>query len=99
VRVWLAVGHTDMRRIYDAAGRECHAAREVAYRGARQFYLTHQHRHGRGHVMVPRSRFLPDEVLGLFTRRTTAPNCAADAMPLRPAAPVDIGARLRGMWS
>jgi DNA helicase-2/ATP-dependent DNA helicase PcrA len=40
-----------------------------------RFYLTHQHRHG--HVMGPRSRFLPDEVLGLFTRRTAAPNCAA----------------------
>ena len=58
----------------------------------RRFYLTHQHRHGRGHVMAPRSRFLPDEVLGLFTRRTATPNCAADAMPSRPTAPVDIGA-------
>src|SRR5438132_4805145 len=63
-----------------------------------RFYLTHQHRYGRGHLMAPCSRFLPDEVLGLFTRRTAAPNCAADAMPLRPAAPVDIGARLRDMW-
>jgi ATP-dependent DNA helicase UvrD/PcrA len=62
------------------------------------FYHTHQHRHGRGHVMAPRSRFLPDEVLGLFTRRTAAPHCAADAMASRPAAPVDIGARLRDMW-
>ena len=49
--------------------------------------------------MAPRSRFLPDGVLGLFTRRTATPNCAADAMLLRPAAPVDIGARLRDMWS
>jgi hypothetical protein len=49
--------------------------------------------------MAPRSRFLPDEVLGLFTRRTAAPHCAADAMPLRPTAPVDIAARLRDMWS
>jgi DNA helicase-2/ATP-dependent DNA helicase PcrA len=65
----------------------------------RRFYLTHQHLHGRGHVMAPRSRFLPDEVLGLFSRRTAAPSCAADAMPSRPAAPVDIGARLRDMWS
>jgi DNA helicase-2/ATP-dependent DNA helicase PcrA len=64
-----------------------------------RFYLTHQHRHGGGHVMAPRSRFLPEEVLGLFTRRTAAPNCAADAMPSPPAAPVDIGARLRDMWS
>jgi len=64
-----------------------------------RFYFTHQHRHGRGHVMAPRSRFLPDEVLGLFTRRAAAPNWAADAMPSRPAAPVDIGARLRDMRS
>src|SRR6266699_2206667 len=54
-----------------------------------------EHRHGRGHVMAPRSRFLTDEVLGLFTRRTSAPDCAAKAMPLPPALPVDIGARLR----
>ena len=64
-----------------------------------RFYLAHQHRHGRSHVMAPRSRFLPDEFLGLFTRLTAAPHCAADAMPLRPTAPVDIGARLRDMWS
>jgi hypothetical protein len=48
---------------------------------------------------APRSRFLLDEVLGLFTRPTAALNCAVDAMPLRPAAPVDITARLRDMWS
>ena len=64
-----------------------------------RFYLTQQHRHGRGHVMAPRSRFLPDEVLGLYTRRTATPDCATDAMPSRPAVPVDIPARLRDMWS
>jgi DNA helicase-2/ATP-dependent DNA helicase PcrA len=64
-----------------------------------RFYFTHQHRHLRGHVMAPRSRFLPDELLGLFTRRTAAPNCAADAMPLRTTSPVDISARLRDMWN
>src|SRR5207245_9396596 len=58
-----------------------------------RFYHTHQHRHGRGHVMAPRSRFLPDGVVGLFTRRTAAPHYAGDAMPLRPAVPVDIGPR------
>ena len=64
-----------------------------------RFYLTRQHRHGRGHVMAPRSRFLPDEVLGLFTRCTATPHCDDYAMPSRQAAPVDIGARLRDMWS
>jgi hypothetical protein len=48
--------------------------------------------------MAPRSRFLPDGV-PVFTRRTAEPNCAADAMPLRPAAPVDIGVRQHDMWS
>jgi DNA helicase-2/ATP-dependent DNA helicase PcrA len=64
-----------------------------------RFYLAHQHRHGRAHVMAPRSRFLPDEVLGLFTRRATASDCTADEMLAGPAAPVDIGARPRDMWS
>jgi hypothetical protein len=57
-----------------------------------------QHRHGRGHVLAPRSRFLPDEILGLFSR-VAAPHCAADAMLSRPEALVGIGARLRDMWS
>jgi DNA helicase-2/ATP-dependent DNA helicase PcrA len=64
-----------------------------------RFYLMHQHRHGRAHVMAPRSRFLPEEIHGLFTRRTQAPLGAIDAPPSRPAAPVDIGARLRDMWA
>jgi DNA helicase-2/ATP-dependent DNA helicase PcrA len=65
----------------------------------RRFYFTHQHRHGRGHVMAPRSRLLPDGILGFFARRIATPRCAADAVPPRLAAPVDIGARLRDMWS
>ena len=44
-----------------------------------RFYLTHQPRQGRGHVMAPRSRFLPDEVLGAFTRRPPRPT----ARPMR----------------
>jgi DNA helicase-2/ATP-dependent DNA helicase PcrA len=64
----------------------------------RRFYRTQQHRHCRGHVLAPRSRSLPDEILGLFTRIAT-PHCAADAMKSRPEALVDIGARLRDMWS
>src|SRR6516165_7163727 len=63
-----------------------------------RFYLTHQHRYGRGHVMAPRSRFLPDEVLELFSRRTAAPQCAGEVRPPRSATAVDIGARLRDLW-
>jgi DNA helicase-2/ATP-dependent DNA helicase PcrA len=64
-----------------------------------RFYLVHQHRHGRAHVMAPRSGFLPEELLGLFTRRTQAPHGAVDTMPSRSAASVDIRVRLRDMWS
>src|SRR5215471_5667928 len=32
----------------------------------RRFYRTQQHRHGGGHILTPRSRFLPDKILGLF---------------------------------
>jgi hypothetical protein len=49
--------------------------------------------------MAPRSRFLPEELLGLFTRRTQAPHGAVDTMPSRPAASVDIHVHLRDMWS
>jgi hypothetical protein len=34
----------------------------------RRFYRVQQRRHGRGHVLAPRSRFLPDEILRLFIR-------------------------------
>jgi DNA helicase-2/ATP-dependent DNA helicase PcrA len=35
----------------------------------RRFYRTQQHRHGAwSHVLAPRSRFLPEEILALFAR-------------------------------
>jgi len=49
--------------------------------------------------MAPRSRFLPDEILELFSRRTAAPQCAGEVRPPRSATAVDIGARLRDLWS
>ncbi len=64
-----------------------------------RFYRTHQHRHGRGYVLAPRSRFLPDEILGLFTRIfQAAPTSVGDAPCPGGAARIDIGARLREMW-
>jgi hypothetical protein len=44
-------------------------------------------------------RFLPDDILPLFTRRAAAtPEAVADALAPQPMVGVDIGARLRGMW-
>ncbi|HXP05504.1 MAG TPA: ATP-dependent helicase [Stellaceae bacterium] len=65
-----------------------------------RFFRTHQPRFGSGHTIAPRSRFLTDEILTLFARRAaTAPEAAADSLALQPVVSVDIGARLRGMWS
>ena len=65
-----------------------------------RFFRAHQHRFGSGHTIAPRSRFLPDDILPLFTRRATVtPEAVADTPVPQPIARVDIGARLRGMWA
>jgi DNA helicase II / ATP-dependent DNA helicase PcrA len=65
-----------------------------------RFFRTHQHRSGNGHTIAPRSRFLPDDILTLFTRRTAGmPEAAADMPAPQPVVKVDIRARLRGMWA
>jgi DNA helicase II / ATP-dependent DNA helicase PcrA len=65
----------------------------------RRFYRTQQHRLGRGHVLAPRSRFLPDEILGLFTCFDgSPPSPTANGHPAGSAPRVDISIRLREMW-
>ena len=65
-----------------------------------RFFRAHQHRFGSGHTIAPRSRFLPDDILPLFTRRAAVtPEAVADTPVPQPIARVDIGARLRGMWA
>jgi DNA helicase-2/ATP-dependent DNA helicase PcrA len=65
-----------------------------------KFFRTQQHRYGNGLIFAPRSRFLPDDILPLFTR-TTAPMVvvAGDTSVPQSAGSIDIGARLRGMWA
>ena len=65
----------------------------------RRFYRVPQHRHGRGHVLARRSRFLPDEILRLFTRVDgSSRSPTVDPCPASTAARVDISIRLREMW-
>jgi DNA helicase-2/ATP-dependent DNA helicase PcrA len=63
-----------------------------------RFVTREQQRHGDRHVYAPRTRFIPDAILSHFERRTHARNHAVD-----PSGPtrvrVDVGARLREMWS
>ncbi|MDB4966996.1 MAG: ATP-dependent helicase [Myxococcales bacterium] len=64
-----------------------------------RFFVRQQRRYGDLHVYAPRTRFIPDSLLDRFTRvshGTIAPEDAPDAAP---AARVDVGARLRAMWS
>jgi DNA helicase-2/ATP-dependent DNA helicase PcrA len=65
----------------------------------RRFYRTQQHRHGGGHILTPRSRFLPDKILGLFARVDGSLHCPTDdGHPASPVPRVDISSRLREMW-
>jgi DNA helicase-2/ATP-dependent DNA helicase PcrA len=63
-----------------------------------RFFRTQQHRMGQSHMLAPRSRFLPDDILPLFTRRDTLPPAPEDAKTPAVSA-VDIGARLRAAWA
>src|SRR6516165_6280539 len=65
-----------------------------------QRFFTHgQNAQGDRHVYASRTRFIPDELLGLF-ESTTWPNIPTDLMPRDPSQGVriDVAARMRGMW-
>jgi DNA helicase II / ATP-dependent DNA helicase PcrA len=64
-----------------------------------RFFRTQQHRFGNGDMIAPRSRFLTDDMLRLFTRKAAPmPVAAADMSAPQAGVSIDIGARLRGMW-
>jgi DNA helicase-2/ATP-dependent DNA helicase PcrA len=64
-----------------------------------RFFVRQQHRHGDRHVYAPRTRFLPDAILGHFERRAHGRPHPDDA-PHRPApaARVDVASKARNMW-
>ena len=51
------------------------------------------------HVYAPRTRFIPDSILDRFTRISHGPSPESDTPEATPARAVDVGARLRAMWS
>ena len=66
-----------------------------------RFYVHGQRRNGDRHVYAPRSRFLPDAILGAFERRAhsnDAVNTANDSRSGTASSRVDIGAQVRAMW-
>jgi DNA helicase II / ATP-dependent DNA helicase PcrA len=64
-----------------------------------RFFRTQQHRFGNGHIVAARSRFLPDDMMTLFTRTVASmATLASDDPELQAPVSIDIGAQLRGMW-
>jgi DNA helicase-2/ATP-dependent DNA helicase PcrA len=64
-----------------------------------RFFIRQQRRYGDLHVYAPRTRFIPDEILGRFARVSHGTLAAEDTPDAPGAARVDVGARLRAMWS
>ncbi|MFT4715906.1 MAG: DNA helicase-2/ATP-dependent DNA helicase PcrA, partial [Paracoccaceae bacterium] len=62
-----------------------------------RFYVTQQTRNGDRHLYANRTRFIPKEILNDFEAVYWAPSVNGDSRRQAPA-PIDISARLRGMW-
>lgn len=65
-----------------------------------RFFIRSQHRHGDAHVMAPRSRFLPERVLGRFRLEGAVRRLADDGPAAAPgsAARVDLKQAMRGLF-
>jgi DNA helicase II / ATP-dependent DNA helicase PcrA len=65
-----------------------------------QRFFTHgQHAQGDRHVYAARSRFIPENLLGLFERTSWPLATAGAAARSASQGPrIDVGARMRGMW-
>ncbi len=63
-----------------------------------RFFVHGQAAMGDRHVYASRSRFIPDRLLGAFERVSWPKPSATPGYPTRKAPPIDIGARMRGMW-
>jgi DNA helicase-2/ATP-dependent DNA helicase PcrA len=65
----------------------------------RRLYVHQQRRYGDRHVTSTRTRFIPDSILKHFEQRAWPEAPAAEAARKPGAMRVDIGARMRGMWT
>ena len=64
-----------------------------------RFYAHSQRSNGDRHVYASRARFIPAGILGLF-ESCTWPMATAAVVPTNaPCGPIDIGARVRRLWT
>jgi DNA helicase-2/ATP-dependent DNA helicase PcrA len=65
-----------------------------------RFFVRQQHRHGDRHVIAPRSRFIPENILDRFERVTEHDPAQAvcDERPEIGAMRFDVAAKLRALW-
>jgi DNA helicase-2/ATP-dependent DNA helicase PcrA len=65
-----------------------------------RFFVHGQHAQGDRHLYASRTRFIPEKLLGLF-EKTVWPLAVAgvSARAASQGPKVDIGARMRGMWT
>ena len=63
-----------------------------------RLFRSHQHRHGDGHVLAMRSRFIPDGILHLFEGGTQGRAGQVPASSMGSPIRVDVAARMREMW-
>ncbi|HEY7375182.1 MAG TPA: ATP-dependent helicase [Polyangia bacterium] len=65
-----------------------------------RFFIRQQHRLGDRHVFTPRTRFIPDAIVGKFERVAPVEYPEAGAPPAARGAPrIDVAARLRATWA
>jgi len=65
-----------------------------------RFYTGAARRNGDRHIYAPRTRFIPDELLGLFEKNAAATEAAArGGEGAAKTFPVNVAERLRAMWS
>jgi DNA helicase-2/ATP-dependent DNA helicase PcrA len=63
-----------------------------------RFFRTQQRRDGDGHMFAPRTRFIPDTILGLFDRRSWPQGTYAEPLQGAAGARIDVAQRMRDMW-
>ena len=63
-----------------------------------RFYPPRQAKKGDGHLYAARTRFIPPAVANYFELRTWPATICDSKSSGQPAAAIDIGARMRGMW-